>query len=139
EARRPQEPCPCAYEREAAEFEILEHFEFGHSEPALEQQRGGGIEDLEVAWIEDDSGGIAVAPFDPHRASIAGRRHCGLNVAPCAMRRRGGSPRRSDRHYGCSGARAPRTHAVHPSASGTAPRHQVNPAPPGEAHAAWGC
>src|SRR5262245_63244770 len=78
EAGRSQESSPCAHEGKAAKCEISEHFEFGHSKPALEQQRGRSIEDFEVARIEDDSGGVAVAPFDPHRADIGGCCHLNL-------------------------------------------------------------
>src|SRR5262245_32726714 len=78
ESRWPQESRPRVHKRETAEFELLEHFEFGQSEPPLKQQRGRGIEDLEVAWIEDTSGGIAITPFGPHFAGIAECSHCDL-------------------------------------------------------------
>src|SRR5690242_7334983 len=71
----PEETSSCANQREAAEIDFLKHSEFGHSEPALEQQCGRSVEDLEVTRIKNDPGGIAVAPFDPHRAGIAGCRH----------------------------------------------------------------
>jgi hypothetical protein len=75
EACRLQEARACAHERKSCEFEFLEHLEFGHAERALEYQRGRGVENFKVARIVDDTGRVAVAPFDPHRAAIAKCRH----------------------------------------------------------------
>ena len=49
----------------------LEVRDLVHSQRALDERGGAGIEDLEIARIEDDPGGIAVAPFDARRADVA--------------------------------------------------------------------
>src|SRR5262245_25465434 len=66
-----EEPRARAHERKAVKFEMLEHVEFGHAKRALEQKRCRCIEDLEIARIEDNSGRVAVAPFNPHLARVA--------------------------------------------------------------------
>src|SRR5215468_8317222 len=85
EARRFQKARTCADERKTAEFKILEHLILRHPERTLEQHCGRGIEYLEVTRIENDAGGIAIAPFDPHLASVAECRHGELQRG--AMRR----------------------------------------------------
>src|SRR6185437_1344940 len=57
-------------QRVADKVESLEQLNFGHAHRALEQRRGRGIEDFEIARIENNAGGVAVAPFDAHRAAV---------------------------------------------------------------------
>jgi hypothetical protein len=40
-------------------------------ERSLDQQGGGMIEHGEIARVEHDTGGVAIAPFDANRARIA--------------------------------------------------------------------
>src|SRR5262249_28501238 len=68
-----------AHERKAVEVEMLEHVEFGHAKRMLEQKCRRCIEDVEVARVKDNAGGVAVAPLDPDLARIA---ECGHRVMP---------------------------------------------------------
>src|SRR5215467_2753133 len=55
----------------AGEIKSLQVVDLGHAQHALEQRGGRGIENLEIARIENDPGRIAVAPFDADRADVA--------------------------------------------------------------------
>src|ERR1700722_3251719 len=70
----------------------LEIVELGHADGALHQISGRGVEHGEIARIEHDAGGVAVAPFDAEGADIA--EHSAVIAAPCGARRPGGRLRR---------------------------------------------
>src|SRR4029078_11571848 len=59
-----------AHERKSGELENLRHVDLGHSERALDQLCRRRIEDLEIARIENNSSGIAIAPYDPHATGV---------------------------------------------------------------------
>ena len=64
-----------ADQRMSAEVVGLEILVLGHAERALDQRRGAGVEERQVARIVDDAGRVAVAPLDAHArvlTSIAG-------------------------------------------------------------------
>src|SRR6476620_200368 len=58
------------HEREATEFEILEHLKLCSFERLLENQRKWGVKDLEITGIENNAGRVAITPLDPHCAGI---------------------------------------------------------------------
>src|ERR1700688_681985 len=60
-----------ARQRITGEVESLEQLKLGQPQRALEQRRCRGVEDFEIAWIENDPGGVAVAPFYAHLAGVA--------------------------------------------------------------------
>src|SRR5439155_1208173 len=64
EARGFQEARTRTHEREAREFESLEHLKLGHAERALEEHRGRRIKYLEITRIKNNASRVAVAPFD---------------------------------------------------------------------------
>jgi len=72
----------------------LEIVALAHSERALDESRGAGVENGEIARVVDDPGRIAIAPFDAHDAVIDEHAPAPLSAARAAARRRGGSPRR---------------------------------------------
>src|SRR5580698_10785258 len=79
--------------REVVSFQIVD---FVHAERTLDQNRRRGIENLEIARIEDDAGGIAIAPFNPDVADVAehqseGRADYAFSAiaGPCVTPRRG--------------------------------------------------
>src|ERR1700678_2193385 len=54
--------------RKTVNFQIVD---LVHAERSLDQNRRRCIENLEIARIEDDAGGIAIAPFNPDVADVA--------------------------------------------------------------------
>src|SRR5215468_6951641 len=48
----------------------LEVIVLAHAERALDERRGAGVEDGEIAGVVDDPGRIAIAPFDAHEAAV---------------------------------------------------------------------
>src|SRR6266851_2012707 len=48
-------------------FEIIA---LDHAERALDERRGAGVEECEIARVEDNAAGIAIAPFDAHRTRV---------------------------------------------------------------------
>src|SRR5581483_9366668 len=70
-SRRLEKSCAGINHRVAGKRVMLEELVFGQAERALEQLRGRGIEDREIARIEDDTCRIAIAPFDAQRARVA--------------------------------------------------------------------
>ena len=51
-------------QRMAGEVVGLEIVDLVHAEGALDENGRAGVENFEIARIEDDSGGVAIAPFD---------------------------------------------------------------------------
>jgi hypothetical protein len=68
----------------------LQVVDFVHAERALDENGRGRVEHLEIARIEDDPGGIAVAPFDADIADVGkhpgGRIHRGAMRSAASMR-----------------------------------------------------
>ena len=64
EPRRAQETRARTDERKSREFELPEHFKLADAERTFEQPSGGRVEDLEIARVENNARGVAVAPFD---------------------------------------------------------------------------
>src|SRR5262249_56408871 len=48
----------------------LEVVDFFHAQRALDERRGAGVEDGEIAGVIDDAGRVAIAPLDAHHAVI---------------------------------------------------------------------
>ncbi len=129
-----------AHQRPAGEFVSLEHLELGDAERALEQRRGGGVENLEIARIEDDAGGIAVAPADAHGLPVAqasaiyvlARRHAqrAVEADDLAVEIAVVDAVQHQRGVFVAAVRG---------AWETAPRRRANPAPPAAARAASAC
>src|SRR5262249_56852259 len=57
-------------QRMAGQVVGLEVIYFSHAERPLDQRRGAGVEDGEVARVIDDAGGVAIAPLDAHHAVV---------------------------------------------------------------------
>ena len=72
----------------------LEIIDFSHPERALDERRGAGVEEGEIAGVIDDAGRVAIAPFDAHDTVVDEHALVPLSAAQAAARRRGGSPRR---------------------------------------------
>src|SRR5215211_5250914 len=68
--RRRQELGARLHDRIAAELVGLQHLVFRHPGRTLEQARDAGFEHFEIARIEHDPGGVAVAPFDADIAAV---------------------------------------------------------------------
>ncbi len=70
-ARREQKTRLRRHRREPAETVLLVEGDFLHAKRPLDQEFGRVVEHGEIARIEDDAGGIAIAPFDADRTADA--------------------------------------------------------------------
>src|SRR5262245_45756940 len=57
-------------QREPGAAVFFQHLDLGEAGRLPEQQNRTGVEPLEIAWVEDDAGGVAVAPLDTDRSGV---------------------------------------------------------------------
>ena len=101
--RRNLEDSPRLQQGQAGAVVFLQHPDLRHARRLLEQQDRGGVEPLEIARIEDDAGGVAVAPLHADQPGVG--QHAGSPAPRRGVpgRRRGLSRRQPSRRCRPSG------------------------------------